>query len=75
MHLVGFIIRMLCHATEHPHIIIIIIHCNIGGPHSCVDLGSRLTVCYLISNGGTDVSNDGRAFIFEQPQSLMTIYQ
>ena len=66
---------MLCHAPEHFRIIIFIIHCNIGCSHSCVDLGSRLTRCYLISNGSTDISNDGSAIFFEQPQSLITIYQ
>ena len=50
-------------------IIIIIIHCNIGGYHSCADLGSSLTGYYLISNGSADLSKDGSAF-FEQLQSL-----
>jgi hypothetical protein len=56
-------------------IIIIIFPCNNGGSHSCVDLGSKLTGCYIISNGSADVSKDGNAFIFEQLQSLITIYQ
>ena len=71
--------HMLCHVSEHPRfiiiIIIIIIHCNIGGSHSCVDLGSRLTGCYLTSNGSADVSKDGSPFVSKQLQSLITIYQ